>query len=252
MAEYAPQVLGDICRKIAKDIPTGRCVGVLGDGAHTYGYHRSRNWLKENNPGDYSTLRDFDRKGPGDAASAVDVRLAPAQMTLVTGRLMRAARARDPRLYGIREFFGTLDGRNVAGWDLATHNPSNGADDTHLWHVHVSFKRQYCTDKKAAQGLYDVMTGKGDLDMEPKQVRDAVVKMDGSITAPKDAPDYATNPTWSLGNAIAAILWRVYHLPDAVRGVAAMQAKLDAQQAQLDRIEAAVTGAAPPPPPPAA
>lgn len=249
MAEYAPQTLGDICRKIAAAIPTGRCVGVLGDGAHTYGYHRSRNWLNDHNPGDYSTTSARDRKGPGDAASAIDVRLAPAQMKTVTGRLMKAAKAKDRRLRVVREFFGTLNGRDVAGWDLLKHQASNGADDSHLWHVHVSIYRDSVSDKAGLDDLYAVMTGKGDLDMEPKQVRDAVVKMDGSIAAPKDAPDFATNQTWSLGNAIAAILWRVYHLPDAIRGVEALKTEQAAMRAQLDRIEAAVTGAQPPPPP---
>ncbi|WP_412540806.1 hypothetical protein R8Z50_34310 [Longispora sp. K20-0274] len=117
-------------------------IRLKGDEEHTYGYHRSRNWIMVDGDGDddYSVQHPLDQGGEGNWSAAVDISLAPDRMTAVTGRLLAAARAADPRLAAVREFYGTVDGRTVTGWDSAYHRAVT-ADDTHLSHVHLSFYR---------------------------------------------------------------------------------------------------------------
>lgn len=40
----------------------------------------------------------------------------------------------------VREFYGTLDGTRVFGYDLARQQFTS-SDTSHLWHVHLSFYR---------------------------------------------------------------------------------------------------------------
>lgn len=135
------------------------------------GYHNFRDALPSS---DYS-VEDVaaDRRGPGGYASALDISLPPEQMRLYTARLDRAARQRDPRLYTsrgpvLREFIGTLDSRTVYCYVLvggrplgvgADAGPDPGRDETHLWHVHLSFIRQFCDDWSALDGVLSVLVG---------------------------------------------------------------------------------------------
>jgi len=160
MGENAPKELVDLGKTIAKTFPGGQFSGVIGDQAHVYGYHRSRNALKAaGKTGDYSLQFAFDKSGNGDDAAGVDTNLKPADMRTATSRLLAAAKAKDPRLVALREFFGTLDGKNVRGFDLAKHQDSNGADNSHLWHLHLSIKRRYTRNKTALNLILAVIRG---------------------------------------------------------------------------------------------
>jgi hypothetical protein len=135
------------------------------------GYHNYRNALPSS---DYS-VRDLaaDRRGSGIKASALDLSLSDAAMRTYTGRLDRAARARDPRLYSprgpvLREFIGTKDNRGVYCYVLvggrplgvgADAGPDPGRDESHLWHIHLSVVRQFCEDWSALDGVLSVLRG---------------------------------------------------------------------------------------------
>ena len=131
--------------------------GIVGDSAHTYGYHRARSKLPAS---DYSVKLSADRSGDASAASAIDISLSASMMRTVTKRFMAVAKDRsDPRRKYFREFFGTLNGSTVTGWDTAS-NSATTSDSSHLWHVHVSVHRKYATSQAAAEALLTIFTGK--------------------------------------------------------------------------------------------
>ena len=156
MAEYAPTSLRWLGDQVVKRVPSAKLSGIVGDPAHTYGYHRSRSRLPSS---DYSVKLAADRGGDPNAASAIDITLSASMMRTVTKRFMDVARDKsDPRRKFFREFFGTLDGSTVTGWD--THSDKRvTSDDSHLWHVHVSVYRKYATSQAAAQALLTIFTG---------------------------------------------------------------------------------------------
>ena len=153
MVEYAPAAIRAVFDALT--LPGKQLSGILGDTAHTYGYHRGRDYV---GPGDYSAELPPDLGGDGQAASALDVSLPPDQMSLATQRLMAAVSTGDPRTAAVREFYGTIDGRNVVGWDQWWGSAAT-SDETHLWHVHLSIYRQWCNDAAVLLPIADVMNG---------------------------------------------------------------------------------------------
>lgn len=156
MSARAPQAIFNLYNKI--DAPLKQLGGIVGDIAHSFGYHLSRNDLPGN---DYSVTLSLDKQGPADCASALDISLPPAGMVTVTNRLLAAAKARDPRLRALREFCGTTDGVSTHPYDLSNgqDGPLNSWDSSHLWHVHLSFYRKYADDAAALAPIADVING---------------------------------------------------------------------------------------------
>lgn len=130
--------------------------GIVGDAAHDGGYHISR---EDNDPDDYSVELPEDQEGDSDWASAVDMNMIPSQMSIVTQRLLDSARDQnDPRLNYCREFYGTVNGTHVVGWDTYYGQPAT-SDESHLWHVHLSVLRKYANDADALNAVLSVITG---------------------------------------------------------------------------------------------
>jgi hypothetical protein len=154
-SEHAPEAIFGCFNAINDKISRAQLSGIIGDSAHTYGYHRARNVLS---PGDYSVQRSDDRLGDGWAASALDVSLSDAKMKVVTQRLIDATLANDPRLLSLREFFGTIDGVHVTGLDVRDQRWIN-SDDSHLWHVHLSFYRRWADDAAELLNVAAVCNG---------------------------------------------------------------------------------------------
>ncbi|WP_018350938.1 hypothetical protein [Longispora albida] len=147
-------------------IASAVCSGIVGDPAHarTGGYHISREDQPTSN---YSVQLPEDRAGQATWASAVDMNMNPADMRLVTGRLLASAKDQnDPRLNYCREFYGTLNGRDVTGWDTYHGHPAT-SDDSHLWHVHISFLRQHAGSPEAMSAVLSVITGNTSPNPEP-------------------------------------------------------------------------------------
>lgn len=137
---------------------TKQMSGIVGNVAHSFGYHLARNDL----PGDdYSVELARDHGGDGSNASALDVHFDPPHMILVTKRLLAAAKAHDPRLAGLRSFCGTTDGYNTHPYDLATgqDGPLNSWDSSHLTHIHMSFFRDVANNAAALAPIADVING---------------------------------------------------------------------------------------------
>lgn len=163
MPEYAPAALRWLADEIVAAIPSAEFSGIVGDPAHTYGYHRARNVLPSS---DYSVQTAPDRKGDGWAASAFDIKFNSTWMKIVTKRLMDSAKdPYDLRLNCMREFFGTLDGSTVVGWDTYYGHPVT-SDDSHRWHVHGSVLRQYADNKTELAKVLAVIKGEDDVTAE--------------------------------------------------------------------------------------
>jgi hypothetical protein len=154
MTEYAPQAIKNLFATVQAAIPSALMGGIIGDAAHTYGYHRGRNYV----PGDdYSVQSAEDRQGDGEAACGLDISWGnAADHYTVSRRLLDAAH--DSRMYPAREFYGSTDGWTVCGYDYPGGYPVT-SDPSHLWHVHLSIQRQYANDGAALQGIASVITG---------------------------------------------------------------------------------------------
>ncbi len=153
--EYAPAAIKWLFAEWKKAAPSAQLSGIVGDRAHTFGYHRARNAL---GGGDSSVQQADDRAGDGWAASAIDVTMNDSDMRLVTGRFNRAFKARDPRMAYVAEVGGTLDSNNT--YTMYVYSGGTGAwDSSHLWHVHVSIRRRYANDFAAMRAILSIVRG---------------------------------------------------------------------------------------------
>ena len=130
------------------------------------GYHSTRTDNKNNWPDDYSISDPTDRKGPADKSAGLDWVFPDAQAghyaTIIkyTKRLMNSAKdLHDPRLNGLREFFGQADtDLGVEGWDVRYQRPAT-ASPSHLWHIHLSFDRDKVGSQVLMDGVFSVFKG---------------------------------------------------------------------------------------------
>jgi hypothetical protein len=187
---YSPAAIESIYDRLGPHLSSLRRGGIY---ANKSGYHNSRNANRSRWPGDYSIIAPADKRGDGDAAAAIDISLGPAEMKLVTKRLMDACEKKDPRIECVREALGTLNGRTVTGWNrYATGSGSRSwvgkvtADSTHLWHVHISFFRAYATDRAKMQAVADVILG------IPLKATPAPTPAPAPAPEPKEWSDMAT------------------------------------------------------------
>src|SRR5688572_33228128 len=105
--DLAPPNMVRAGKEADKEIPGCTFSGVLGDRAHTYGYHRGRNVLPTS---DYSVKLPLDKGGNSKYASGLDLKFTTTQMKVVTARLRDSALdPDDPRMEPVREFYGTLN-----------------------------------------------------------------------------------------------------------------------------------------------
>jgi hypothetical protein len=111
--------------------------------ANKRAYHNTVTANRAKWPGNYSIVLSLDLPGRlYDKARAIDLTMSTVEMIKWTKRMKASAENPfDQRLSGVREFYGTLDGKTVYGlikdsefgaWRRST------ADDTHLWHGHTS------------------------------------------------------------------------------------------------------------------
>lgn len=159
MSARAPQAIWNLWYAIHRQIPESELGGIVGDVAHSFGYHLARRDLPAS---DYSVQLPKDKLGKSDCASALDVTLPPDLMQTCTRRLLDAAKAHDPRLHAVREFCGTLDGKQTFPWQLTPTDGGEGVgtwDDSHLWHIHISILREYADDQAALLPIADVFAG---------------------------------------------------------------------------------------------
>jgi len=137
-------------------------LGVVGNTAHTVGYHLGRDRIYDGTgPGlgdnDYSVQHARDRAGLTNAASAIDLgrldgslpQLYAFSRWLVARCMADAATRRD-----IREIIYSPDGDRVQRWsgiDNAIHTGVGNGDASHIGHSHISyFRDSQARDKIAA------------------------------------------------------------------------------------------------------
>src|SRR5690606_682369 len=114
--------------------------------AHKPGYHSSREENLARWPGNSSIQLALDKQGPADKAAAIHYTVADSELRRRQRYRPDGAARNDPRLAAVREFYVTLDSRTVYGrikvsrtglWRAST------ADNSHLWHIHISIFRAY-------------------------------------------------------------------------------------------------------------
>lgn len=154
MVEYAPAAIQRLFDSVKAAMPAAQMGGIIGDSAHTYGYHRGRDFVS---PDDYSAQLAEDRQGDGQAACALDISWSDAQSHYTASQRLLDA-GHDSRMYAARSFYGSTDGWSVCGWDYPGGYPVT-SDDSHLWHVHLSILRMYANDDAALAGVASVITG---------------------------------------------------------------------------------------------
>jgi len=148
-------------------IPGVRLSGIYAD---TRFYHNTRRRLYErgfNSSNNYSLRLSNDLEGPDDKASAIDLTLSDYEMRKRTVLLRASAiHQEDDRLFGFREFIGTLDNQKVYCRIAGNEGlgQSHGSDDwsrdeTHLWHIHSSVLRKYVNNPRVMEGFVSVILG---------------------------------------------------------------------------------------------
>lgn len=133
---FAPVSLQNLSSYLkSQDVPV---LGIVGNAAHTYGYHLGRDRIYRIPPGrgdqDYSVRNSRDKAGLSDAAAAMDIGRHDRLIEL--GRYLRG------RL-DIRELIAERgDGSHIWRWDAVTGKTTgDGASDELPHHLHVSWFR---------------------------------------------------------------------------------------------------------------
>jgi hypothetical protein len=141
--------------------------GDKGNNRHLSGGHRSQEWILNS---DYCTNRSYTVQTglssdqlrhigacdwtPGDWGTTANRELMVRQ----TKNLWDAAKA--GKLTGLRQIFGTLDGRNATGLNVVSGS-TTVPDSSHLDHWHLTFDRRYLRDAGLmSRILSTVLTGK--------------------------------------------------------------------------------------------
>lgn len=136
--------------------PQGELGGIYAD---KKGYHNTVTRNLQRWPGEYSTRYASDLRGDRTKARAIDWSLPAAQMKLYTKRLFKVLEGPDdPRLDGLREAIGTTDGVHARRYD-GTLNKYFVADDSHLWHIHLSFRTAHLHESATYSGVLSILRG---------------------------------------------------------------------------------------------
>lgn len=133
----------------------GANLGIVGNAAHTYGYHLGRDRIYGaggQGDSDYSVQLPADRAGLTDAAAAIDLGAGTLDLRDFTAWLLAECVGRGLGTEMIREVIGSTDGTTVVGWTITAPDqlvPGYG-DQSHTWHTHVSFLRSTQEQDKTA------------------------------------------------------------------------------------------------------
>lgn len=147
---YSPKTLNALAQFWTKN--GGVFLGVVGNKAHTVGYHLGRDRIYDGNgPGlgaqDYSVVMARDKAGLTDAAAAIDLgRLDGTLGNLYefSTWLVRQCQTGQPGYRDIREIIYSPDGQKVvrySGVDGDIHAGEGNGDESHITHTHISYFR---------------------------------------------------------------------------------------------------------------
>jgi hypothetical protein len=132
--------------------------------ANKKGYHNTVNANKLLWPTNYSIRLALDVVSKNNNfGRAIDFTLTDAEMKRVTRLLKKSAEnPKDDRLAAVREFYGTLDGVTVFGLTKKDEDgpwTGSSADETHLWHIHISFFTAFVNDWLMIEPVLSVLLG---------------------------------------------------------------------------------------------
>lgn len=161
--EVIPPELAYLARNLRNhyELPAS-AVGTRGNNVHVRGYHRSRRWLLESRFArnrNYSVTDSESNQHGGNAnwICALDLSLDSRRLIEACRRLDIAVRS--GTLEKVAEWYGNKDGdKRVDGYDNIANKVAS-SDDSHLWHLHVSFLRGHANDNHA--DVFAVITGVG-------------------------------------------------------------------------------------------
>lgn len=168
------------------------------------GYHASRKENKANWPNDYSIQDSEDQGGDDDWCCAIDWTFPDAQaghyatINKYSKRLMASGEdPDDERLNNLREFFGNTDADvKTEGWDYRYAEASTSSDNTHAWHIHISFDRWAANNRPTMDRLIAVLQG-DDMamsDAEMDKLADKVARKVWTLDNVKESPDAPKPP----------------------------------------------------------
>jgi hypothetical protein len=211
------------------------------------GYHGPRNWLKANHPTDYSIQLPADLQGPGDEGAGADwsfddARLHGDYKTIAkfSRLLYEAGQRKDPRAYPLREFQGNIDSdRTVEGWSFYREHAITTSDTSHLWHIHFSVWRKYINDADAMRSILSILSGKQEEEDMPTS-KEIWTEYQLAAPEPFDSTDHRWQPETFLRKIAEGAT------PQGKR-IAAIEDKVEALDAKLDAILAALTPEPPTP-----
>jgi LysM repeat protein len=168
---YTSDAMWNFWLKFDKKYPATKLGGTY---ANKPGYHNRRSALRG---WDYSKDEfQKDRLGSSELCAAIDLTMSPAAMKTFSARLLASGKDKnDPRGNYLREFFGTINGTKVTGWDFQKLSLTS-SDSSHLWHIHVSIVRAYAADPRAYDALYSILTGESVLKWKIRNKLTSVVK----------------------------------------------------------------------------
>lgn len=218
-AEYIPPNLRILVERLQRFYELGWThIGCKGDNNHLRGYHRSRAWILNSRfctNRTYSVSRTPGDRSGGDAnwLCAIDMTIPRTALLAACSRLDTAVKA--GKLEKLTEWYGNKDGDSrVDGYDNIANQVAS-SDDSHLWHLHMSFDRGRANEDHA--DLYEILTGD-------------TMNWSDQITLPQVEGN--TQATAPVGASIAYTLVRGAATLEHVK---AIEAKLDALQApQVD------------------
>jgi hypothetical protein len=153
--------LGDeLCRRFNRP---RTAAGTKGDENHLNGSHRSQEWLLRSA---HSTNQSYTIE-PGltdeQASWVAGFDFTPgsaAEMVSICKRLDRAVRAGE--IEEIAEWYGNLGGDNrVDGYDNIRDRVVS-SDPSHLWHLHISFRRRHANSLPVMRKVVSILTGEAD------------------------------------------------------------------------------------------
>lgn len=162
-AEVVPIELGYLARNLRSHFELDASdVGTRGDTNHRKGYHRSRRWILDSRyctNRTYSVMENEQNAHGGNInwVSALDLSL-PTRLLLPACQRLDIA-VRSGRLEKVAEWYGNTDGDSRVDGYNNIYNRIATADNSHLWHVHISLLRGHANDNHA--DLFSVLTGVG-------------------------------------------------------------------------------------------
>jgi hypothetical protein len=178
--------LGDeMCRRTGQP---RTAAGSKGNTSHLRGAHRSQEWILNSA---FCTSRTYTVQSGLSGTQARHVAgfdFVPGawgtsenrrRMVEQTSRLLAAMRAGE--LDEVRELFGTVDGRTVAGWNNVTNRAAT-SDSSHLDHWHLTIDRRQLRNRDLMERIVATALGDvADIEEEEDVARLTFFKADGKL-----------------------------------------------------------------------